>query len=246
MASGERQPGQQSVDVHVLGSLRGPIEGQVLPWGDVKESGGSRLGRRQKVRDRTPVVPSAVGLRTRDASSRQRTLARDPPAQELIHRLRRCPHRASSPTAVAGSGTRREVLDSVPGQQMRDHVHARPRVMLMPSLYESRGRVAGGGIRLRHPRDRPPNPRSRRIAGPGRHLRLPRRPEHLDRRPRVPEGPRQPGPRLPPGLGPLRGTERRARPRPVGATPSKPWRPRPGGACQRTVHPTVVGLPAGC
>ncbi|WP_435260445.1 glycosyltransferase family 4 protein [Streptomyces sp. 1222.5] len=35
-----------------------------------------------------------------------------------------------------------EVLDSVPGQRMREHVYARSRVMLMPSLYESWGRVA--------------------------------------------------------------------------------------------------------
>ena len=34
-----------------------------------------------------------------------------------------------------------EVLDSVPGQQMREHVYSRSRVMLMPSLYESWGRV---------------------------------------------------------------------------------------------------------
>ncbi|MFI0776148.1 glycosyltransferase family 4 protein [Streptomyces sp. NPDC021212] len=35
-----------------------------------------------------------------------------------------------------------EVLDSVPGQRMREHVYSRSRVMLMPSLYESWGRVA--------------------------------------------------------------------------------------------------------
>ncbi len=35
-----------------------------------------------------------------------------------------------------------EVLDSVPGQRMREHVYSRARVMLMPSLYESWGRVA--------------------------------------------------------------------------------------------------------
>ncbi|MER7023868.1 glycosyltransferase [Streptomyces sp. NPDC000404] len=35
-----------------------------------------------------------------------------------------------------------EVVDSVPGQQMREHVYSRARVMLMPSLYESWGRVA--------------------------------------------------------------------------------------------------------
>ncbi len=35
-----------------------------------------------------------------------------------------------------------EVVDSVPGHRMREHVHARSRVMLMPSLYESWGRVA--------------------------------------------------------------------------------------------------------
>lgn len=35
-----------------------------------------------------------------------------------------------------------EVLDGVPGQQMREHVYSRSRVMLMPSLYESWGRVA--------------------------------------------------------------------------------------------------------
>ncbi|MER7726968.1 glycosyltransferase family 4 protein [Streptomyces sp. NPDC096323] len=35
-----------------------------------------------------------------------------------------------------------EVLESVPGQQMREHVYARSRVVLMPSLYESWGRVA--------------------------------------------------------------------------------------------------------
>ncbi len=35
-----------------------------------------------------------------------------------------------------------EVVDGVPGQQMRDHVYSRSRVMLMPSLYESWGRVA--------------------------------------------------------------------------------------------------------
>ncbi|WP_312024628.1 glycosyltransferase family 4 protein [Streptomyces sp. WAC 06783] len=35
-----------------------------------------------------------------------------------------------------------EVLDSVPGQQMREHVYSQARVMLMPSLYESWGRVA--------------------------------------------------------------------------------------------------------
>ncbi|MFG3155388.1 glycosyltransferase family 4 protein [Streptomyces sp. NPDC048219] len=35
-----------------------------------------------------------------------------------------------------------EVVDGVPGQQMRDHVYRRSRVMLMPSLYESWGRVA--------------------------------------------------------------------------------------------------------
>ena len=35
-----------------------------------------------------------------------------------------------------------EVLDSVPGQQMREHVYNRSRVVLMPSLYESWGRVA--------------------------------------------------------------------------------------------------------
>ncbi|OQR63570.1 glycosyl transferase [Streptomyces maremycinicus] len=35
-----------------------------------------------------------------------------------------------------------EVLESVPGQRMREHVYSRSRVMLMPSLYESWGRVA--------------------------------------------------------------------------------------------------------
>ncbi len=35
-----------------------------------------------------------------------------------------------------------EVVDSVPGHRMREHVYARSRVMLMPSLYESWGRVA--------------------------------------------------------------------------------------------------------
>lgn len=35
-----------------------------------------------------------------------------------------------------------EVVNGVPGQQMRDHVYSRARVMLMPSLYESWGRVA--------------------------------------------------------------------------------------------------------
>ncbi|MFE7131697.1 glycosyltransferase family 4 protein [Streptomyces sp. NPDC057638] len=35
-----------------------------------------------------------------------------------------------------------EVLPSVPGHEMRAHVYARSRVMLMPSLYESWGRVA--------------------------------------------------------------------------------------------------------
>ncbi|KAA6215530.1 glycosyltransferase [Streptomyces albofaciens JCM 4342] len=35
-----------------------------------------------------------------------------------------------------------EVLDGVPGQQMREHVYSRSRVVLMPSLYESWGRVA--------------------------------------------------------------------------------------------------------
>ncbi|WP_449479048.1 glycosyltransferase family 4 protein [Streptomyces abikoensis] len=35
-----------------------------------------------------------------------------------------------------------EVLDGVPGQRMREHVYGRARVMLMPSLYESWGRVA--------------------------------------------------------------------------------------------------------
>ncbi|MYS71517.1 glycosyltransferase [Streptomyces sp. SID5926] len=35
-----------------------------------------------------------------------------------------------------------EVVDSVPGHQMREHVYTHARVMLMPSLYESWGRVA--------------------------------------------------------------------------------------------------------
>ncbi|MGW2368504.1 glycosyltransferase family 4 protein [Streptomyces sp. NPDC001667] len=35
-----------------------------------------------------------------------------------------------------------EVLDGVPGKRMREHVYGRARVMLMPSLYESWGRVA--------------------------------------------------------------------------------------------------------
>jgi glycosyltransferase involved in cell wall biosynthesis len=35
-----------------------------------------------------------------------------------------------------------DVLNGVPGQQMREHVYSRSRVMLMPSLYESWGRVA--------------------------------------------------------------------------------------------------------
>ncbi|MFD7908037.1 glycosyltransferase family 4 protein [Kitasatospora sp. NPDC059747] len=35
-----------------------------------------------------------------------------------------------------------EVVDGVPGSEMRTHVYARSRVMLMPSLYESWGRVA--------------------------------------------------------------------------------------------------------
>jgi glycosyltransferase involved in cell wall biosynthesis len=35
-----------------------------------------------------------------------------------------------------------EVVDGVPGNEMRSHVYARSRVMLMPSLYESWGRVA--------------------------------------------------------------------------------------------------------
>ncbi|MFJ8387691.1 glycosyltransferase family 4 protein [Streptomyces sp. NPDC094438] len=35
-----------------------------------------------------------------------------------------------------------EVVDGVPGKQMREHVYNRSRVMLMPSLYESWGRVA--------------------------------------------------------------------------------------------------------
>ncbi|MDF2269349.1 glycosyltransferase family 4 protein [Streptomyces coacervatus] len=35
-----------------------------------------------------------------------------------------------------------EVVDGVPGDQMRTHVYARSRVILMPSIYESWGRVA--------------------------------------------------------------------------------------------------------
>ncbi|MEV0117240.1 glycosyltransferase family 4 protein [Streptomyces sp. NPDC050844] len=35
-----------------------------------------------------------------------------------------------------------EVVDGVPGQEMRAHVYSRSRVILMPSLYESWGRVA--------------------------------------------------------------------------------------------------------
>ncbi|MBY8343410.1 MULTISPECIES: glycosyltransferase family 4 protein [Streptomyces] len=35
-----------------------------------------------------------------------------------------------------------EVVDGVPGQRMREHVYSRSRVVLMPSLYESWGRVA--------------------------------------------------------------------------------------------------------
>ncbi len=35
-----------------------------------------------------------------------------------------------------------EVVDSVPGHQMREHVYSQARVVLMPSLYESWGRVA--------------------------------------------------------------------------------------------------------
>ncbi|MFC8794994.1 glycosyltransferase family 4 protein [Streptomyces cinereoruber] len=35
-----------------------------------------------------------------------------------------------------------EVVDSVPGHRMREHVYAHARVILMPSLYESWGRVA--------------------------------------------------------------------------------------------------------
>ncbi|MEV0375839.1 glycosyltransferase family 4 protein [Streptomyces sp. NPDC050636] len=35
-----------------------------------------------------------------------------------------------------------EVADAVPGKHMREHVYSRSRVMLMPSLYESWGRVA--------------------------------------------------------------------------------------------------------
>ncbi|MGC9382615.1 glycosyltransferase family 4 protein [Streptomyces sp. MH13] len=35
-----------------------------------------------------------------------------------------------------------EVVDAVPGHRMREHVYARSRVVLMPSLYESWGRVA--------------------------------------------------------------------------------------------------------
>nr|WP_308293978.1 glycosyltransferase family 4 protein [Streptomyces sp. UNOC14_S4] len=35
-----------------------------------------------------------------------------------------------------------EVVDGVPGQRMREHVYSRARVVLMPSLYESWGRVA--------------------------------------------------------------------------------------------------------
>ncbi|MFE4514852.1 glycosyltransferase family 4 protein [Kitasatospora sp. NPDC056783] len=35
-----------------------------------------------------------------------------------------------------------EVVDSVPGHRMREHVYAQARVVLMPSLYESWGRVA--------------------------------------------------------------------------------------------------------
>ncbi|WP_039932402.1 glycosyltransferase family 4 protein [Streptomyces viridochromogenes] len=35
-----------------------------------------------------------------------------------------------------------EVVDGVPGQMMREHVYSRARVILMPSLYESWGRVA--------------------------------------------------------------------------------------------------------
>ncbi|WP_235484580.1 glycosyltransferase family 4 protein [Streptomyces roseoverticillatus] len=35
-----------------------------------------------------------------------------------------------------------EVIDGVPGNRMREHVYPRARVMLMPSLYESWGRVA--------------------------------------------------------------------------------------------------------
>ncbi|MEU5051703.1 glycosyltransferase family 4 protein [Streptomyces sp. NPDC021096] len=35
-----------------------------------------------------------------------------------------------------------EIVDGVPGNEMREHVYSRSRVMLMPSLYESWGRVA--------------------------------------------------------------------------------------------------------
>ncbi|MEW1660108.1 glycosyltransferase family 4 protein [Streptomyces sp. NPDC093707] len=35
-----------------------------------------------------------------------------------------------------------EVVDGVPGKEMREHVYRRARVMLMPSIYESWGRVA--------------------------------------------------------------------------------------------------------
>ncbi|MEV2255597.1 glycosyltransferase family 4 protein [Streptomyces sp. NPDC050147] len=42
------------------------------------------------------------------------------------------------PTPLANG----EVIDGVPGHQMRHHVYARTRVVLMPSIYESWGRVA--------------------------------------------------------------------------------------------------------
>lgn len=108
-----------------------------------------------------------------------------------------------------------EVLDGVPGQQMREHVYSRSRVMLMPSLYESWGRVAMEAFASGIPVIAHPTPGLVESLGEAGIFAYRDDLNRLDRRPDVPAGPGQLGPRLAAGRSPLHRTECHTRPRPV-------------------------------
>jgi hypothetical protein len=72
-----------------------------------------------------------------------------------------------------------EIVEHVDGTDMREKVYARTRVLLMPSAYESWGRVGVEALASGYPCGRTSHAGAVRVAGRGRHLRRPQRPRRL-------------------------------------------------------------------
>ncbi|MFI1769152.1 glycosyltransferase family 4 protein [Streptomyces sp. NPDC020800] len=98
---------------------------------------------------------------------------------------------------------------------MREHVYSRSRVMLMPSLYESWGRVAVEAFASGIPVIAHPTPGLVESLGEAGIFAYRDDLNAWTPRPDLPAGPGQLGPRLPQGQSPLHRTQRRPRPRPL-------------------------------